>query len=719
MLNQDIDTAASGDMAISSSAKSRSKNTEGKGRRKKPPESGLKTLCKLMDDILTQAIADHNRQPGTVSQLTDVSKSLAAAWQGLPAGSWLTAVYGLSPLEQAVMAVLLALQLDPTYKTALAYLQDDTSAQRPTLALVLRLVGMARATMFEHIPTLHGGPMFEHRLAELGESDRTMLSPATRSVCIDRQVLALFVQSAQLDESLVGFCQLSRPTRALSASGLNVSACQAVGDAITQWQKTHSHLLVHLQGPVPSGCHRAAAAMAHALDAPLLNADLSTLPPTSTLSQQLFRLCREASWRGALLYCHGMDSMDSPEALAMMTKLIAALGNTPVPCVFSSSKPWPAEMRAPGGILRLELAHPSALQRAEHWRYATQVVSHPINTETARALGIRFRLSLEQIEQAVEDAVATYGASSTDLGFKHYALAARAMSGHALEQLARRIRPSATWSDLVVSKDTELQLREISKRVEQRAWLSESWISEGKPHRLSRERGVTVLFAGPSGTGKTLASEVIAADLCLDLYCVDLAQVVSKYIGETEKNLDRVFEAAETANAVLFFDEADALFGKRSEVKDAHDRYANLEIAYLLQKMEQFEGLAILATNLRQNLDEAFTRRMSFVVPFALPEVTERRRLWQAHWPTQLKRSPTLDLDEMADNVPLSGGNIRNLVLAAAHFATSEDSVVERRHLLHAMRREYQKMGKVLGDVDMQRMGFKLNSLPETVKSSG
>ncbi len=705
-LGRDSDMTVSDDRANSASPKGRSKNTRGKSRRKNPPENGLNTLCRLMDDILTQAIADHNRQPGTVSKLTDAIKPLATAWQELPAGNWLTAVYGLRPLEQAIMAVLLALQLDPTYKTALVYLQDNTSAQRPTLALVLRLVGMTRATMFEEIPTLQNGPLFEHRLAELDDQDRTQMSPTTRWISIDRQVLALFVQAVQLDESLAGFCRLSRPTQALSASGLDQGACQAVQHAVDQWQATRQHFLVHLQGPLPSSSLRAAAAMAQAMNAPLLSADLSALHPTSNITQKLFRLCREASWRGALLHCHGMDSMDASEANAMTTKLIAILGRTPVPCVYSSGRPWPEETRAPGGILRLSVPSPSAPQRAEHWRYATQVIGHPIDPDTARALGIRFRLSLEQIEQAVEDAVATYGGASTALTLHHYALAARAMSGHALEQLARRIRPSATWTDLVVSKDTELQLREISKRVEQRTWLSESWTSEGKPHRLSRERGVTVLFAGPSGTGKTLASEVIAADLCLDLFCVDLAQVVSKYIGETEKNLDRVFEAAETANAVLFFDEADALFGKRSEVKDAHDRYANLEIAYLLQKMEQFEGLAILATNLRQNIDEAFTRRMSFVVPFSLPEVSERRRLWQAHWPAQLRRSPLLDLEELAKNIPLSGGNIRNLVLAAAHFATSEGSVVERRHLFHAMRREYQKMGKSLAPADWARLGM-------------
>jgi SpoVK/Ycf46/Vps4 family AAA+-type ATPase len=189
------------------------------------------------------------------------------------------------------------------------------------------------------------------------------------------------------------------------------------------------------------------------------------------------------------------------------------------------------------------------------------------------------------------------------------------------------------------------------------------------------------------------------------MYRIDLAAIVSKYIGETEKNLDRVFAAAEHANAVLFFDEADALFGKRSEVKDAHDRFANIEIAYLLQKMEQFEGLAILATNLKQNLDEAFARRLTFSVNFSFPEASERRRLWDALWPPLVPRADDVDFDWFAQEYQLSGGNIRNTVLAAVHLAAANGKIVSRDHLLHATRREYQKLGKNLVTTSGRKAG--------------
>lgn len=206
---------------------------------------------------------------------------------------------------------------------------------------------------------------------------------------------------------------------------------------------------------------------------------------------------------------------------------------------------------------------------------------------------------------------------------------------------------------------------------------------------------MTALFAGDSGTGKTMSAEVIAADLGLDLYTVDLATVIDKYVGETEKNLERIFSEAAGINGVLLFDEADAIFGKRSEVKDAHDRYANVESAYLLQRMETFDGLAILATNLRANLDDAFTRRLDLVVDFPLPDADHRRLLWDRSLGTVLPRSTDLDLDFCAESFELAGGNIRSVAVTAAYLAAESGSPVTMSDLIHALQREYQKLGRL------------------------
>ncbi|MBP7689761.1 MAG: ATP-binding protein, partial [Thermoflexales bacterium] len=222
----------------------------------------------------------------------------------------------------------------------------------------------------------------------------------------------------------------------------------------------------------------------------------------------------------------------------------------------------------------------------------------------------------------------------------------------------------------------------------------------GVGEKLASSSGVTVLFSGPPGTGKTMAAEVIAAELELDLYKIDLSTVVNKYIGETEKNLGRIFDEAASSNAILFFDEADAIFGKRSEVKDSHDRYANIEISYLLQRMEAYDGVTVLATNLRANMDEAFKRRLQFAVDFPFPDEAYRQRIWQTLFPPGVPRAADLDLGLMAKRFKLAGGNIRNIIISAAYLAAANGGIVNMDHLMHGARRELQKMGRLITDKD-------------------
>jgi SpoVK/Ycf46/Vps4 family AAA+-type ATPase len=220
----------------------------------------------------------------------------------------------------------------------------------------------------------------------------------------------------------------------------------------------------------------------------------------------------------------------------------------------------------------------------------------------------------------------------------------------------------------------------------------------GFDRKLSHGKGLSVLFAGPSGTGKTMAAEIMARELQLDLYKIDLSGVVSKYIGETEKNLARIFQEAESSNAILFFDEADALFGKRTKISDAHDRYANIETSYLLQKMEEYEGVVILATNLRENMDEAFTRRMRFIVEFPFPDAASRQQMWQTHFPREAPLSADIDYAWLAKQFQITGGNIKNIVLSAAFFAAGDGGAIGMEHVLYGARREFEKIGKLWND---------------------
>ncbi|MEM7092088.1 MAG: ATP-binding protein [Actinomycetota bacterium] len=267
--------------------------------------------------------------------------------------------------------------------------------------------------------------------------------------------------------------------------------------------------------------------------------------------------------------------------------------------------------------------------------------------------------------------------------------AVRRLAGGHLDRLARRIRPRRGWDDVVLPVDQSAQLRELIARYHYRHQVYDEWGFKAVP-----SAGLVALFAGPSGTGKTLSAEIIAGELGLDLYKIDLSSVVSKYIGETEKNLERIFTAAGAANLVLFFDEADSIFGKRSEVSDAHDRYANIEVSYLLQRMESYDGLIILATNLKKNIDEAFLRRIHVAIEYALPEVEERRRIWELAFPTT---APTVDLDfdVLARQFKIAGGQIRNAGLNAAFLAAEADTDITMETVMLGLKREFQKIGRL------------------------
>lgn len=292
------------------------------------------------------------------------------------------------------------------------------------------------------------------------------------------------------------------------------------------------------------------------------------------------------------------------------------------------------------------------------------------------------RLSPEQLERAAD--IATR--SDRDL---HGAV--RRLSSGPIDRLARRVRPRRGWGDLVLDDDRRRHLEELVARYRNSETVYDRWGFPSVP-----SSGLIALFSGDPGTGKTLSAEVVAGELGLDLFVVDLATVVSKYIGETEKNLEEVFDAAAIGNQVLFFDEADSLFGRRTEVSDARDRYANLEVSYLLQRLEIFGGLVVLATNLVSNIDPAFMRRIDVAIDYALPENDERRRLWEISFPADAPLSDDVDLDELAARYKIAGGSIRKASLYAAFLAAEANVPISAELISIALEREYKKLGRLL-----------------------
>jgi SpoVK/Ycf46/Vps4 family AAA+-type ATPase len=367
------------------------------------------------------------------------------------------------------------------------------------------------------------------------------------------------------------------------------------------------------------------------------------------------------------------------------------------PVLIGSDEPWlPRSPHRARRVRWINFPAPEFVQRRDYLGHLLNGLENDDALDVEGLAG-RFVLTTGQMNDLVASALDRATQQERGLVSDDLFAAAREHSSPRLSSLARKLTPRYAFDDLILPDDQIARLRELVLMVEGRAQVLDEW---GLGRKLAPSYGITALFAGGPGTGKTMAAEVIARQLGLDVYKIDLSGLVSKYIGETEKNLEKVFSEAESSNAILFFDEADAIFGKRSEVKDAHDRYANIETSYLLQRMEAYDGVTILATNLRANLDEAFTRRLHAVVDFPFPDAEQRLRIWKALFPASVPASDTVDLETLARRYKIAGGSIRNVLVSASYFASAAKEPMGMAHLLHATRRELQKLGRLTDERD-------------------
>ncbi len=374
---------------------------------------------------------------------------------------------------------------------------------------------------------------------------------------------------------------------------------------------------------------------------------------------------------------------------AAASGLLLEMDNFPYMVFLAGEQTW-----QPAGILKNHrfIIHPFPLPsfplRKKLW--ASFLNGEDVDID---ALANKFKFSGGQIRDAISTArniLMAKKPGDAKLSMEVLNQGCKAQSNRNLVAFARKIEPHYRWEDIVLPNDIKKQLKEISAYIKYRGIVYTDW---GFDKKFSLGKGMNALFTGPSGTGKTMSAEIIAKDAGLDLYKIDLSNVVSKYIGETEKNLSKIFKEAETSNAILFFDEADALFGKRSEVKDAHDRYANIEIGYLLQKMEEYEGVVILATNLSKNIDDAFLRRILFVIEFPFPDENQRELIWTGIFPKGAPCAKDIDYRFFAQRLKLAGGNIKNIALSSAFYAAEESCEIGMHHIMRAAKREYVKMG--------------------------
>lgn len=610
-------------------------------------------------------------------------ESLRASLDPPAAIERLATVFGLSPFERDV--VLLAAGVEMDSKLARPVSEALGRDPRGAITFALALATLADAHWSALAPT---APLRRYRLVEM-EGEHGLTTAALR---IDERILHYLAGVNALDPRLEPLLQFKGHPHSI-AERHRVLAVETIAGFDPGSPQPP---VLHLCGDDARGQEDIASLWAVNAGRRLYVLRAENIPAASTEMDQLAALwTREVALLPAVLLVQCGGALPSAAARQILERL-------PAPLVLASREP--VQLERP--LLRYDVSKPEPVEQKVLWQHALGASAEG-QDDLLNDLAEQFRLSAETIA-SLGGAVLASGETGherireTSNEKVNEAINAgrlwgicRSLSRPRLEDLAQRIDPVATWADLILP-DAQMQiLKQLAGQARHRMTVYETW---GFAERGRRGLGISALFAGPSGTGKTLAAEVLASALKLDLYRIDLATVVSKYIGETEKNLKRVFDAAEEGGVILLFDEADALFGKRGEVKDSVDRYANIEVGYLLQRMESFQGLAILTTNLKSSLDKAFQRRLRFTVDFPFPDAAQREALWQRVFPA---KTPTEKLDaKLLAQLNMVGGNIRNIALNAAFLAAESGSKVGMEHLLQATRLEATKVERPLSSAE-------------------
>lgn len=647
---------------------------------------------------------------------TSTTKELTARAEALRASAsdqcddspWrrLAREFSLSPLEEDILLLAVAPEIDLKYETLYAYLNNDITRKWPTCDLALRLCAenaeqkldvrrclAPEATLFAS-GLLQPIPLTAERSAWLATG--FSVAPAAPHylsgvVCVDPR-LARIVESR---------------TPAIEWERLPISVDQR--RALRRWLDPRSRSpvpmpLLVFTGRAGSGREETAEAICCELGVPLLRVDLELLRASGENINRLAQALRlQQRLQGAGLFLLPGEAMFDkegkplPEAQHFIKALTPA--KSPIFIACEPGTPWREALSGQRAVC-FHFDAPGYSARLKLWEEALAPANAILPRAELEALADRFVFTPGQINSAVTAAVDSQILFGQSLNAESLFEAARAQSDQSLGNLAVKVKAIHAWDDLVLPHVALRRVKEVAAAIKYRHIVYSEW---GFDRRIASGKGLKVLFAGASGTGKTMTASVIAGELGLDLYKIDLSGVVSKYIGETEKNLDRIFRAAQSSNAILFFDEADALFGKRSEVKDAHDRYANIEVAYLLQKVEEYEGAVILASNLSKNIDEAFSRRMHYVVEFPLPDEKQREQLWRGMFPPQAPLGDDVDFQFLARQFSIAGGDIRNVALDAAFLAAQDEQVVTMRQLVKATARQMMKHGRAPSPADFKQ----------------
>ncbi|AFZ18149.1 ATP-binding protein [Allocoleopsis franciscana] len=651
----------------------------------------LMTATVSVHRALEHYVAIKQNQPSEVvpedaSDLNAIASSMSAP----PALEQLCTTFNLSPFERNILLMCAGIALLPNATALYANAQGNREMPYPTFGLALEVFPNAHWSAFTP-----QAPLRHWQLLQVGTAQAITLCPLQ----IDESILHYLLGEPYQDQRLSNAIAPMR-VEAYHQAPLQPSHQQIVERITATWSKSNLASAVHIVQlcGIEAADKWAIGATACKLmgrSIKMMFAHRLPLNPDE-LHLLMQRWEREVALTNSVLLvdCERLNSVDTQ----LHTAILQLIQDIRTPLIITTQERLHSPERAliTYDVPKLTHSEQLAIWQSSLGSSAAELNGHvealvtQFNLSTPAILAACLKVKGEMhIEQEVENSASQIQNQLWDI--------CRTMARPRLDDLAQHIESTATWKDLVLPEQQRQILKNISAHVRQRAKVYQDWGFAGKS---SRGLGISALFSGASGTGKTMAAEMLSQELHLDLYRIDLSAVVSKYIGETEKNLRRIFDAAEAGGAILLFDEADALFGKRSEVKDSHDRHANVEVSYLLQRMEAYQGLAILTTNLKGSLDQAFLRRIRFVISFPFPDAKARAEIWQRIFPS---RTPTQELDvDKLGKLNVAGGNIRNIALNAAFLAADAGEPVMMKHILKSAKSEYVKLERSLTDTEIR-----------------
>ena len=597
--------------------------------------------------------------------------------------------FHLSAFETHVLFLCIAMELDTRTATLCAQAQGHPSYEYPTFALAMKLFEKPAWEVLSPERPLRYWRFLE--VIQRGNQSLIM-GPLKADECIVHFVKGL----NYMDERLAPFVipmelelggQDDSPNRGDDAQ--HSLSQEITKDFVMEWE-TGRRPTVNLVGPDGETKQEMAETVARSLGHRMYRLPIEWLPQQIAEVESVARLWqRESLLLNVGLYVDAQEHEKSGQGEGHISALNRFISRTRGLLFLATRDAW---SYAHGPMLQYEITKPTSEVQAQTWAQ----ILEPQASNASKLLASQFSFSLSTIKRLARTTCEQNVAKETNRLDQVWLACLKAAQPN-LDKLAQRLEAKATWDDLVLPEQETQALRQIVAQVRHRNCVYEEW---GFAKKMNRGLGISVVFAGESGTGKTMAAEVIANELCLNLYRIDLSGVVSKYIGETEKNLRRVFDAAEDGGAILFFDEADALFGKRSEVKDSHDRYANIEVNYLLQRLEAYRGLAILATNMKQAMDVAFVRRLRFIVNFPFPDRTERKAIWSHVLPAEVPQEG-VDVERLSQ-FTLTGGSIHAIALQTAFLAADNGGLVTMPHVLEAIRAELRKQDRPIVETEFQ-----------------